>query len=262
MSINDFITKYTNQPNVGDTDLNKGQCVGLIEIWLDENGLSPDHIWGNAIDLYSNAGLNDKIFSRGTNWPAPEGAIVTFGAPYGRLDDGTYAGHTGVSLGDGRLFEQNDPDGSTPHLKAYNINGYIGYITATQLTQGGSMTCDPANTLHSTDSAIDYSIQVFGPGGDIPARRAWARTRTIQSTLDEVGSDPGSLWIQVRDGQLVPVQQVIDLQAQVADLQAQLANQPVPPPPVPTPEPTPVPPTAPRNFFQKLINLIINGRFE
>ena len=48
-----FIAQYTGIANVGDTPQNKGQCVGLIEVWLDLFNLN--HIWGNAADLLSNA---------------------------------------------------------------------------------------------------------------------------------------------------------------------------------------------------------------
>ena len=48
-----FISQYLGKANTGDTSGNLGQCVGLIEKWLDANGMPS--IPGNAVDLLANA---------------------------------------------------------------------------------------------------------------------------------------------------------------------------------------------------------------
>lgn len=148
LTLNDFITTYTGKIT-GDTSENTGECVGLVEVWSDN--LDQVHVWGNAIDLYSNAPGSDYL--KGTGWPAPLGAIVTFGVPYGQLPNGSYAGHTGISLGDDRIFQQNNPDGSTPHVSDYGPvtpKGYIGYILPRNFNPTGDdmIAQDDVNNLY------------------------------------------------------------------------------------------------------------------
>ncbi len=127
LSLNDFINTYTGKPNVGNTPENIGQCVGLVEVW-DDN-LGEPHIWGNAKDLCANAqGDGDFVVIYNTPAGVPGvGDIFCF--------DGTYgggAGHTGIvtaaTTSSVTLFEQNDPEGSTPHIKTYTYNHSIGWI--------------------------------------------------------------------------------------------------------------------------------------
>lgn len=124
----------TTGVKVGDTKENYGECVGLVMKWTDNLGLP--HTWGNAIDLLKNADPNffDIVYNKlgDTSQFPPDGAIVVLGKPFGRLQDGNYAGHTGISKGsDGntlRLFQQNDPTGSTPQMKEYSYDACIGWM--------------------------------------------------------------------------------------------------------------------------------------
>lgn len=121
MTLLEFILKYYDQKNVGDTLENTGQCVGLIETWTDLLGLV--HTWGNAKDLLVNAdtGVFDVVQNTPTNIPLP-GDIFVFGKNYGGG-----LGHTGIvvaaSVNIVSLFEQNDPKGATPRLKTYIYGG-------------------------------------------------------------------------------------------------------------------------------------------
>ena len=54
--LQNLIATDTGRNDVGDTSANKGQCVGLVETWIDVFGYP--HIWGNAVDLLSNADPN------------------------------------------------------------------------------------------------------------------------------------------------------------------------------------------------------------
>ena len=85
---------------------NAGQCVGLVEVWIDVN--KHPHIFGNAADLLVNA---DRAHYTVTidgpaNFP-PMGAIVCWDGTWG----GGY-GHTAVVLAANAMqlvvFEQND----------------------------------------------------------------------------------------------------------------------------------------------------------
>ena len=122
-----FISTYLGLANTGDNPVNKGQCVGLIEVWLDAN-LKP-HIWGNAKDLLANApALGYMMTENGPDNAPPPGAIVCWDASWGGGD-----GHTAivVAANSERLvvFEQNDPDGSAPIVATHDYNGVLGWIT-------------------------------------------------------------------------------------------------------------------------------------
>lgn len=121
-----FIKKYLGVPNTGDTLANKGQCVGLIEMWVDAH--HAPHLWGNAADLLANADIGRYVITRNapTNMPNP-GAIVVWGPSWG----GGY-GHTAVVVAATLMhlvvFEQNDPDGSPPLVATHDYSGVIGWL--------------------------------------------------------------------------------------------------------------------------------------
>src|SRR5579863_2330238 len=105
----DFIHLYLGRGNIGDNQVNLGQCVGLIEVWLDTCG--KPHIWGNAKDLLVNApAAAYKVVHNGPqNYPQP-GDVVCWDNTWGAGD-----GHTAIVVAANSVqlavFEQNDPDG-------------------------------------------------------------------------------------------------------------------------------------------------------
>jgi len=122
-----FISKYLGVANTGDTAQNRGQCVGLIEVWLTANG--KPHVWGNAADLIANA--DAKVYKKVTNIPTnipPVGAIVCWGPTWGGG-----AGHTAIVVAANVnllvVFEQNDPTGSAPVVATHNYGGMQGWLT-------------------------------------------------------------------------------------------------------------------------------------
>ena len=122
-----FISQYLGKANTGENSVNKGQCVGLIEVWLTANG--KPHIPGNAVDLLANA--DPKVYKKTVNIPTnvpPPGAIVCWNGTWG----GGY-GHTAVVVAANVLqlvvFEQNDPDGAPPTVATHPYSGIQGWIT-------------------------------------------------------------------------------------------------------------------------------------
>jgi hypothetical protein len=121
-----FISRYSGRPGAGDTPGNRGQCVGLVEMWVDT--LLLPHIWGNAADLLANAPLAayGRIYNTPTNFPLP-GDIVVWGTTWG----GGF-GHTGIAVTAHVMsftaFQQNDPTDSPPHLKVYTYSGVLGWL--------------------------------------------------------------------------------------------------------------------------------------
>ena len=130
MDLLEFINKYFGVANVGDTDANKGQCVGLIEVWADTYNTA--HDWGNAKDLLANADPNsfDIVQNDPTNlnqFP-PAGAIMVWGETWGGGE-----GHTGVVVAANgtsfACFEQNNPTGSAPIINYHpNYSGVLGWL--------------------------------------------------------------------------------------------------------------------------------------
>lgn len=131
MTFQTFLETYNGKRNVGNTTENKGECVGLSMVWVNELGLP--HIWGHAKDLLANA--DEKFFEKILNTPdavPKEGDIIVWGKSF----NGTY-GHTGIATSKGDVntfecFEQNDPVGSNCHLKTYNYKAVIGWLRPSQ----------------------------------------------------------------------------------------------------------------------------------
>jgi hypothetical protein len=123
-----FINTYTGIL-CGDTPENKGECVGLSELWMDDLGLNTPHEYGNARDLLANANTNnfDIIYNTPTGFPLP-GDIMVWGTSWG----GGY-GHTGVivtaDINQFTCFEQNNPTGHAPQINGHtNYNGVLGWL--------------------------------------------------------------------------------------------------------------------------------------
>jgi hypothetical protein len=121
-----FISRYLGRANTGDTPENKGQCVGLVEVWLNLN--NKPHVWGNAVDLLANA--DAKVFRKVMNIPTnnpPPGAVVCWDRTWG-----AGFGHTAVVLASNVMglvvFEQNDPTGSPPVVATHSYNGVAGWL--------------------------------------------------------------------------------------------------------------------------------------
>ena len=121
-----FIDEYLGKANTGDTPENKGQCVGLVEMWTDLH--HTPHIWGNAVDLMRNAdpGAYKVVQNSPINFP-PTGAIVCWGTSWG-----AGAGHTAVVIAANTerlvVFEQNNPEGSAPIVATHDYQGVMGWI--------------------------------------------------------------------------------------------------------------------------------------
>ena len=121
-----FISSFIGIRNVGDTPVNMGQCVGLVEKWLTMNG--KPRIPGNAKDLLFPPDLSafTVIMNAPLNAPKPGDVIVW---------DGTWGGgfgHCAVVIAASRMlvavFEQNNPTGSPPTVATHTYSGVAGWI--------------------------------------------------------------------------------------------------------------------------------------
>lgn len=127
MTLSMFIRAYLGAQNTGDTPGNMGQCVGLVEKWLDAN--AKPRIPGNAKDLIANAPHADykATVNLPDNYPPP-GAIVCWNASWG----GGY-GHCAIVVASNAMhlavFEQNNPEGAAPVVATHGYDGVTGWIT-------------------------------------------------------------------------------------------------------------------------------------
>ncbi len=130
LTLSQFIHEYSGKSNVGDTEANKGQCVGLIEARLDNLGFARDHLWGNAKDLLDAAKSYPEIYAvilnTPTNFPSPGDVVVwdgTWGNGYGHTAVAATANANSLTV-----FEQNDPLGSPCHEGTHDYRGVMGWI--------------------------------------------------------------------------------------------------------------------------------------
>lgn len=122
-----FIRAYLGAANTGDTPGNRGECVGLVEVWCDAN--KKPHIAGNAKDLLTNAPpLQYKLTWNGPDNYPPPGAIVCWGPSWG--ED---FGHTAIVVASNvmhlAVFEQNNPTGAAPVVATHGYEGVTGWLT-------------------------------------------------------------------------------------------------------------------------------------
>lgn len=127
MDLATFIAGNLGVANVGDTAVNAGQCVGLVEKWLDVNGKK--HIWGNAKDLLQQADLKQFKVTRNLPLNAPQpGAVICWNGFWG----GGF-GHTAVVVAANRnfvvVFEQNNPTGAAPVVNTHGYRDVLGWIS-------------------------------------------------------------------------------------------------------------------------------------
>lgn len=161
MTLSEFISKYTGVPNVGNTDENKGECVGLVMVWVKNLGLS--HFWGHAKDLFANAPSAewDKIRNAPGIYPIPGSVMVWNGRTGGGY------GHTAIVVSSDpdadtfTVFEQNSPLNAPPIVKTYtswtNVTGWL--IPKIADTDIGEPTL-PEENPHKNCIPIDEHITV------------------------------------------------------------------------------------------------------
>ena len=186
--LNEFIKQYNGVPNVGDTPENMGQCVGLIEKYLDYLGLNTPHLWGNAKDLLANADKTklDVITNTPTGFPLP-GDIMVFDETWG-----AGFGHTGVvvkaDVNSFDLFEQNNPAGSAPkilhhdHYVNANNKGVIGWLHPKQQL---SVPTEPMATI--TQAELDDITKARNKNWD-DLQLALADAKSKQETVVSLNS--------------------------------------------------------------------------
>ena len=129
----DFLNQYNNK--FVDFDGYYGaQCFDLVQYWSKYIG---GHRFGGgyAKEIYSQPGT---FYIQVPNTPlaVPKaGDIIVWSGNY---NGGP--GHTGIATGKGDVntfecFEQNDPTYSNSHLKTYNYNHVIGWLSPKAVTQ-------------------------------------------------------------------------------------------------------------------------------
>ena len=122
-----FIRAHLGAAHTGNTPGNMGQCVGLVEVWLDAN--AKPRIPGNAMDLLGNA--DRKVYLATPNMPdnyPPPGAVLCWSSAMG-----AGYGHCAVVVASNSMhvvvFEQNNPDGSPPSVATHGYQNVTGWLS-------------------------------------------------------------------------------------------------------------------------------------
>ena len=137
----EFLTQYNNK--YVDFDGYYGaQCFDLIQYWSKYIG---GHRFGGgyAKEIYNQPGsFYVQVPNTPTAVPKAGDIIVWSGDFNPQYINGVLVkpGHTGIASGKGDVntfecFEQNDPTGSNSHLKTYNYNHVIGWLSPKVVSQ-------------------------------------------------------------------------------------------------------------------------------
>jgi hypothetical protein len=142
ISYQDFKTRYLGQSMVGDNSANKGQCVGLFEVYNDAQGIP--HVYGDAKDIYASA--PDQYYDKlPADASIQKGDVFICGKPWGwdpnmivpgQSTKGGYHGHIGFvdqpMQGQSFLgFEQNGVLATPNKVQLVfhqQRNGFLGFL--------------------------------------------------------------------------------------------------------------------------------------
>lgn len=209
MNYQDFFNQNNGKGDVGDTPENKGQCVGLIEVWTDN--LELPHTWGNAKDLLNDADPAHFTIIKNTPQGVPEqGDIVVWSGAY---NNGP--GHTGICHGNANTdtfdcFEQNDPLNSPCHVKNYNYTSVLGWLKPS-VKPTVEVFADKFNELVDKSTAVDSISQLLGI--------SYTKDILVGKIKTMI-----SYQSQLEDQNRQKDQSLADAKSQIADLEKQLGD--------------------------------------
>lgn len=139
MTLQQFITKYNNQPVEVFDKNNKNQCVDLFLAYIrDVLGLGSIIPIGivNAYDIYNKTTRFTPHATKHKNTPTfvpKRGDVAIWSSKYGP------AGHVAIvteaDINRFRAFSQNDPIGSPCVIREYNYNNVLGFLTPNNLPE-------------------------------------------------------------------------------------------------------------------------------
>lgn len=131
-SLTEFVALYNGKTNVGNTPENKGECVGLVVMWILNLGLT--HFYGHAKDFFTNSPNSQytKINNAPSVYPKAGDIIIwdkTAGGGFGHVAIVVESDPASDTF---TVFEQNNP-GNVPgracEVTTYkNWAGVIGWI--------------------------------------------------------------------------------------------------------------------------------------
>lgn len=186
-----------------------GQCVSLVQKWGEVNGVSGSPVFPVA---------NAKDMNGSTRQDAYTWIPNKVGDPTSKPQPGDTVvfswNHTGLCVtSDGytiQMFQQNDPTGSTAHMKSYNFNGCTGWLRLKNTNQGVPAM---ASTRQDTEAAFRGFL---GRGGG----NEWDG-QPFDVMINGIRNSPEG---QAYATRILSVPAPDVLAAQVADLQKQLAQ--------------------------------------
>lgn len=122
-----FIRTELGQANAGTNEVNKGQCTGLVSLWLA--AAHKPAIFADGKDYLTNADPRAYRIEVNTpiNYPHA-GDVISWNASFG---DGH--GHVAVvvaaNVNELVVFEQNNPIGAPPLVATHDYTDVLGWLS-------------------------------------------------------------------------------------------------------------------------------------
>ncbi len=122
-----FIHSALGHGNLGTNDVNKGQCTGLVALWLVQMHKPLLYADGKDMLLAADPNAYHVELNGPSNYPTP-GAVVSWKANFGAGH-----GHTAIAVAANAnqlvVFEQNDPDGAPALVATHDYTDVLGWLS-------------------------------------------------------------------------------------------------------------------------------------
>ena len=122
-----FIRSELGRANVGTNDVNRGQCTGLVSLWLEAT--SKPAIFADGKDYLTLADPHAYHIEVNTpiNYPHA-GDVINWDGNYGD-GHGHVAVVVGANVNQVVVFEQNNPFGHPPIVATHDYTHVLGWLS-------------------------------------------------------------------------------------------------------------------------------------
>jgi CHAP domain len=122
-----FIRAELGKPNVGTNDVNRGQCTGLVAVWLQASSKPLIYADGKYMLTAADPAAYHVEINTPINYPHPGDVIAWNGSMGGGH------GHTAIVVAANvnwvAVFEQNNPENSPPIVATHDYSSVLGWLS-------------------------------------------------------------------------------------------------------------------------------------
>jgi CHAP domain len=122
-----FITAEVGKAGAGTNSVNRGQCTGLVALWLAAEAKPAIFADGKDMLTAADPAVYTVTQNSPKNFPSA-GDVVSWNESFGAGH-----GHTAIAVQAGELrlvvFEQNNPDGAAPRLAVHGYTAVQGWLS-------------------------------------------------------------------------------------------------------------------------------------